>query len=258
MEEEKNYNTINEVPNEGLEIQGIVPDTRLNQLKKISALIQSGVRFEDPITTYVDLEVEIESGSFIGAGTKLCGYTVIGKDVNIEGNTLIRDSTIGDRTLIRFYCYIDSSKIAEDCAVGPFAHLRPKSELKSEVHVGNFVEIKNSVLHPGVKAGHLSYLGDAVIGQKTNIGAGTITCNYDGVSKHQTVIGEEAFIGSDVALVAPVTIGDRAIVGAGSVITQDVPADALGIVRAEQKNLEGYAPKRWQRLRAAKALKDKN
>jgi bifunctional UDP-N-acetylglucosamine pyrophosphorylase/glucosamine-1-phosphate N-acetyltransferase len=133
---------------------------------------------------------------------------------------------------------IESSRIGPGADVGPMAHLRPGSELKARVHIGNFVEVKKSVLHEGVKAGHLTYLGDAEVGPGTNVGAGTITCNYDGVKKFRTVIGEKAFIGSNTALVAPVTVGDGAYVGAGSTITQDVPPGKLAIARGRQVNLD--------------------
>ena len=148
---------------------------------------------------------------------------------------------------IKPFCHIEGTTIAGGAVIGPFARLRPGTVVGKDVHIGNFVEIKNTILHEGVKAGHLTYLGDAEIGADSNIGAGTITCNYDGFAKHPTTIGARVFIGSDTALVAPVTVGDGAIIGAGSVITKDVPVDALAISRGQQRNLDG----------GAKAFRDK-
>jgi bifunctional UDP-N-acetylglucosamine pyrophosphorylase/glucosamine-1-phosphate N-acetyltransferase len=156
---------------------------------------------------------------------------------------------IGDRVEIKGFCHIEGARVADDAQIGPFARLRPGAEIGADAHVGNFVEVKNAVLGDGAKANHLTYLGDADVGAGSNIGAGTITCNYDGFLKHRTVIGREVFIGSNTALVAPVTIGDRANVGAGSVIAKDIEADALGLERSEQRNLQGWARK----YRAAKA-----
>ena len=150
------------------------------------------------------------------------------------------------------------SSASRGASVGPFARLRPGAELAEDVHVGNFVEIKNAILDEGVKVGHLTYLGDAHVGEFTNIGAGTITCNYDGVMKHRTVIGKRAFIGSDTMLVAPVKVGDGALTASGSVITQDVPAEALAISRAAQENKAGLATKLFDRLKAIKASKNKD
>ena len=156
---------------------------------------------------------------------------------------------------IKGFCHLEGCHISRGATVGPFARLRPGAELAEDVHVGNFVEIKNAVLDEGVKVGHLTYLGDAHVGEHTNIGAGTITCNYDGVMKHKTRIGKHAFIGSDTMLVAPVNIGDHAMTGSGSVITADVPAEALAIARAKQETKPGLATRLMERLRAIKATK---
>jgi bifunctional UDP-N-acetylglucosamine pyrophosphorylase/glucosamine-1-phosphate N-acetyltransferase len=156
----------------------------------------------------------------------------------------ISDTEIGDRVTINSFCVLSGAHVATGAALGPFAHLRPGSVVGESAKVGNFVELKNTNLGPRSKANHLSYLGDATIGAEVNVGAGTITCNYDGVGKHRTVIGDGAFIGSDSQLIAPVTVGKGAYVGAGSSITEDVPAGALGIARGRQSNKEGWAERR--------------
>ena len=163
----------------------------------------------------------------------LQGKTTIGERCEIIGNTRIIDSTLGNDIRVES-SVIEESILEDKVTMGPFAHLRPKSHLKEKVHIGNFVEVKKSTLEKGVKAGHLTYLGDAQVGENTNIGAGTITCNYDGVNKFKTVIGKEVFIGSDTMLVAPVNIGEKALVGAGSVITKDVPNNSLAVSRSKQ------------------------
>jgi bifunctional UDP-N-acetylglucosamine pyrophosphorylase/glucosamine-1-phosphate N-acetyltransferase len=160
---------------------------------------------------------------------------------------VIANSTLADHVVIKNSCVLDGATLESGAQVGPFAHLRPLSRIGENAHVGNFVETKAATLHAGVKAGHLSYLGDAEIGAGTNIGAGTITCNYDGVSKHRTTIGEGVFIGSDSALVAPVTIGDGAYVAAGSTITEDVPAKSLALGRARQTTKKDWKPRAVRR-----------
>jgi len=179
--------------------------------------------------------------------------TRLGRDVVVEPNVVFGPGvSIADNVRIRSFCHLDGATIAEGSIVGPFARLRPGAVLERDVHVGNFVEVKASRLGAGVKASHLSYLGDSDIGAETNIGAGTITCNYDGFGKHRTVIGERAFIGSNSALVAPVTVGDGAYVATGSVITSDVPADALTIARSRQVDKPGRAAKLRSKLRGKK------
>jgi bifunctional UDP-N-acetylglucosamine pyrophosphorylase/glucosamine-1-phosphate N-acetyltransferase len=172
----------------------------------------------------------------------LSADTVLGRDVVVEPNVVFGPGvTIGDNVRIRSFSHLDGATIAEGAIVGPYARLRPGAVLERDVHVGNFVEVKATRLGPGAKANHLSYLGDSDIGGGTNIGAGTITCNYDGFNKHRTVIGEGVFIGTQTALVAPVTVGDGAYVATGSVVTADVPADALTIARARQVDKPGRA-----------------
>jgi bifunctional UDP-N-acetylglucosamine pyrophosphorylase / glucosamine-1-phosphate N-acetyltransferase len=200
--------------------------------------MSQGVTFIDPEATYIEPLVTIGKDSIIYPNVYLQGKTVIGEDCVIEPNVKISDSTVGDGVLIKMGSVISESRLAEKVQVGPYAHLRPLSDLRAGARVGNFVEVKKSVLHEGVKAGHLTYLGDAEVGAGTNVGAGTITCNFDGVHKHRTIIGEKAFIGSNTALVAPVTVGAGAYVGAGSTITKEVPPGKLGVSRARQVNLE--------------------
>ncbi len=200
--------------------------------------MDGGVTLIDPESTYIEPLVRIGRDTVIYPNVYLQGRTVIRENCLIESTVKIVDSTLEDGVHIKMGCVINQSRIAEGADMGPFAHLRPGADLRQRVHVGNFVEVKKSVLHEGVKAGHLTYLGYADVGPGTNVGAGTITCNYDGVKKHKTTIEEGAFIGSNTALVAPVTIGKGAYVGAGSTITKDVPPDKLGIGRARQVNLE--------------------
>ena len=163
---------------------------------------------------------------------------MIGENCLIEPNVKISDATLADNVHVKMGSVITESRLAEGVQVGPYSHLRPLSDLRAGARVGNFVEVKKSILYPGVKANHLTYLGDAEVGAGTNVGAGTITCNYDGVNKHKTIIGEGAFIGSNTALVAPVTIGAGAYVGAGSTITKEVPPGKLGLSRARQVIME--------------------
>jgi bifunctional UDP-N-acetylglucosamine pyrophosphorylase/glucosamine-1-phosphate N-acetyltransferase len=196
-------------------------------------LMNNGVILIDPKNTYIEDSVEIGADTVIYPGALLQGETTIGKNCEITGNTRILDSKIGNNVNIQS-SVIKESILEQGVTIGPFAHIRPKSHLKEKVHIGNFVEVKKSVLETGVKAGHLTYLGDAEIGSDTNIGAGTITCNYDGKNKHKTKIGKDVFIGSDSMLVAPLEIGDNALTGAGSVITKDIPSNALGVARSKQ------------------------
>ncbi|MDD5640825.1 MAG: bifunctional UDP-N-acetylglucosamine diphosphorylase/glucosamine-1-phosphate N-acetyltransferase GlmU [Syntrophales bacterium] len=207
--------------------------------RKINARhLDQGVTLMDPESTYIETGVTIGRDTVIYPNVFLQGDTTIGEDCLIEPSVKIVDSTLENNVHVKMGCVITQSRLAAGVDIGPFAHLRPGADLRQGVHIGNFVEVKKSVLHEGVKAGHLTYLGDAEVGAKTNVGAGTITCNYDGARKHKTTIEEGAFIGSNTALVAPVTIGAGAYVGAGSAITKDVPPGKLGISRARQVNLE--------------------
>lgn len=213
----------------------------------------SGVTFVNPETTYLDYDVKIMPDTVIYPDTHLRGRTTIGRNSIIEQGVTIVDSTVGNGVHIKPYSVIEKSKIAAGAEIGPFAHLRPDSFVKEKVKIGNFVELKNTVIGAGSKAAHLSYLGDATIGKNVNIGCGTITCNYDGFRKNRTVIEEGAFIGSDTQFVAPVRIGKFAYIGAGSTITKDVPARSLGIARAKQNII----PKYYNKLLKRKHLKEK-
>ena len=197
----------------------------------------------DAATTFIDEGVEIGRGTILHPGVTLEGRTRIGANCRVRSWVRIADSTIGDDVLVNDSCLIVESIVADGGRIGPFAHLRPGSHLKGGCHVGNFVELKKTTLGEGSKANHLAYLGDSTIGAGVNIGAGTITCNYDGVHKHHTTIGDGAFIGSDAQLIAPVTIGAGAYVAAGSSITDDVPPGALGIARGKQRNILGWTDK---------------
>ncbi len=214
------------------------------QQSAIDALRTGGVTLLDPSTTFIDDGVAIGSGTIIHPGVTLEGRTSIGTGCRIRSWVRITDSTLGNGVVVNDSCLILESRVDDECRVGPFAHLRPGSHMKSASHVGNFVELKKTVLGDGSKAGHLTYLGDATIGAGVNIGAGTITCNYDGVKKHPTTIGDGAFIGSDSQLVAPVSVGAGAYVAAGSSITEDVPPGALGIARGRQTNVEGWVARK--------------
>jgi bifunctional UDP-N-acetylglucosamine pyrophosphorylase/glucosamine-1-phosphate N-acetyltransferase len=198
--------------------------------------LDQGVTLMDPEITYIEPLVTIGKDTVIYPNVYLQGKTVIGENCLIEASVKIVDSILENDVHIKMGCVITQSRVGAGVDIGPFAHIRPLSDLRPGVHIGNFVEVKKSVLHEGVKAGHLTYLGDADIGAGTNVGAGTITCNYDGEKKHATIIGEGAFIGSNTALVAPVTVGAGAYVGAGSTITKDVPPGKLGVARARQAN----------------------
>jgi bifunctional UDP-N-acetylglucosamine pyrophosphorylase/glucosamine-1-phosphate N-acetyltransferase len=206
-------------------------------------VMEGGATLENPQNTFIDEEVEVGSDVYLGSGTRLYGRTKILNNAKLDGDTLIVDSTIGEGTHVKFGSMIEVSEVGPGCAIGPFAHLRPKSKLAKDVHIGNFVETKASIIGVGSKANHLSYIGDSEVGSGVNIGAGTITCNYDGISKHKTTILDRASIGSNSSLVAPVTIGEGAYVGAGSVITKDVPADALAYGN-RQTVVPGWAKER--------------
>ena len=200
--------------------------------------LENGVTLADPATTYFSLD------------------TVIGRDTEIGPNVVFGPGvTIESGVKIRAFCHLEDCHVSRGATVGPFARLRPGAELSENTHIGNFVEIKNATVAEGAKVNHLTYVGDASVGARSNIGAGTVTCNYDGVFKHRTEIGEDVFIGSDTMLVAPVKIGDGAMTGSGSVITADVPEGALALGRARQENKPGFATRLMSKLKATKAKK---
>lgn len=212
--------------------------------QKNEELMAAGVTLVDPATTYVDADVDVGADTLIHPGVFLEGNTRIGAACEIHSGARIVNSTIGDRVVVKNYTVVTDAVIADDATLGPFAHIRPGSTIGERAHVGNFVELKKTTLGAGSKANHLSYLGDAAIGTGVNVGAGTITCNYDGERKSQTTIEDGAFIGSDSTLVAPVTVGKGAYVAAASCVTSDVPPDALAIARARQENKDGWVSKR--------------
>jgi bifunctional UDP-N-acetylglucosamine pyrophosphorylase / glucosamine-1-phosphate N-acetyltransferase len=232
------------------QIRGINSRTELAEVgalvrqQKNEELMAAGVTLVDPATTYIDADVEVGADTVIHPGVTLEGQTRIGGACEIHSHVRISDSEIGDRVTVLNCCLVLGSRIAAGATVGPFAHLRPESVVGEGAKVGNFVELKETTLGAGSKANHLSYLGNAVIGEQVNVGAGTITCNYDGQQKHPTVIEDGAFIGSDSQLIAPVRVGRGAYVAAGSSITSDVPAGALGIARGRQTNVEGWVGRR--------------
>lgn len=214
--------------------------------RSAARLMDEGVTVLEPARTAIEPSVAIGADTIIHPQVSLLGTTRIGVGCTIHQGAWIQDSTVADGAVIKPYSVLDGAIVGPRAAAGPFARLRPGAELGEAAAVGNFVEVKNARLGPGAKAGHLTYLGDADIGPRANIGAGVVTCNYDGERKHRTVVGERAFVGSDTMLVAPVAVGDRAVTGAGSVITQDVPEGALGLGRARQRTIHD-----WQTRRAA-------
>ena len=208
--------------------------------RRVTDLMKRGVRFADP--TRVDIRGTLECGSdvFIDVNAVFEGDVTLGDGVVIESNNLVRNSTLGDETVVHSNCHIEGATTGAGCEIGPFARLRPGAELGDEVKVGNFVEVKKSTIDAGSKVNHLSYVGDAEIGKGVNVGAGTITCNYDGANKHKTVIGDGAFIGSGVELVAPIEVGANATVGAGSTLTKPAPDDKLTLERARQTTIKSW------------------
>src|SRR3990172_2218201 len=212
-------------------------------------LMLSGITLIAPETAYIHKGVKIGRDTTIYPNVFLEGDTNIGERCIIEEGCKIIDSSIGDGSVIKSHSVIESSNIGQNVSIGPFARLRPESVIEDTAKVGNFVEIKKSRLGRGTKANHLSYIGDAIIGKDVNIGAGTITCNYDGIKKHQTIIEDGAFIGSDTQLVAPVKVGKNAYIGSGSTITKNVPAGSLALSRPEQRNIEGWVEKKGLKKR---------
>jgi bifunctional UDP-N-acetylglucosamine pyrophosphorylase/glucosamine-1-phosphate N-acetyltransferase len=217
---------------------------RVLKERKTDELMGAGVTILDPATTWIEPDVVVGADTVLHPNVYLEGRTNVGSGCEIHSGVRIINSTVGDGVVINNFCVIRESVIENGAQIGPFVQLRPESRVGERAHVGNFVELKKTTLGRGSKANHLSYLGDSTIGENVNIGAGTITCNYDGVSKHPTVIEDGAFIGSDSQLVAPVRVGKGAYVAAGSSITEDVPPDSLAIARGKQVNKEGWAARR--------------
>ena len=206
------------------------------------ALLEQGVTLMDPARIDVRGMLSVGRDVSIDVGCVFEGDVVLGNDISIGPNCVLRNVRVRAGTRIEAFCHLEDAEIGAHCRVGPFARLRPGAELDEHVHIGNFVEVKKSFIGAGSRASHLSYVGDTEVGKKVNIGAGTITCNYDGVNKTRTVIGDGAFIGSDTTLVAPVTIGAGAYIGAGSTITRDAPPDKLTLTRAKQATIDGWRP----------------
>lgn len=230
------------------ETMGVNSKVQLAQASKVLRerknieLMDAGVIMVDPNTVYIEESVQIGRDTVIYPNVVIEGDTTIGENCEILSNTRIVQCKIDNNVKVEA-SVLEHSNIAEGVTIGPFAHVRPKTNLMKKVHIGNFVETKNSTLNVGVKAGHLTYIGDSIVGENTNFGAGTITCNYDGKNKYQTIIGKNVFIGSDTKFVAPVVVGDDAITAAGSVITKNIPDRALAVARARQENKKEWKKK---------------
>jgi bifunctional UDP-N-acetylglucosamine pyrophosphorylase / glucosamine-1-phosphate N-acetyltransferase len=224
---------------------------RVFRERKRAALMDAGVSIQLPETVVIDPDVTAGEDTVLEAGVQLLGKTKLGSRCHVGSGSILHDTMLGDDVIIEPHCVTTESRLDDRVHIGPFARLRPGNHLKADVRIGNFVELKKSTLGEGTKANHLTYLGDTKIGSKSNIGAGTITCNYDGFHKFPTKIGNKVFIGSDTALVAPVRIGDGAYVAAGSTITENVPANALAIARGRQANKPAWASKKRRELAAA-------
>jgi len=223
--------------------------SRERRLEFARRLRRSGVTLEDPETTYLDDGVTIGAGTIVGPNTHLRGRTRVGKDCRIDGSAFLTDAEIGDRVHLKFSVVISESKIGDDAIVGPFAHLRPGTDLAERVHIGNFVETKKAVVGEGTKANHLTYLGDVTIGRETNVGAGTITCNYDGFAKHPTVIGDRVQVGSDTTLVAPIRLDDDVYVATATTVRHDVPAGSLVYNERRERVREGWTAQKRKRMK---------
>ncbi|MCE2543269.1 MAG: bifunctional UDP-N-acetylglucosamine diphosphorylase/glucosamine-1-phosphate N-acetyltransferase GlmU [Acidobacteria bacterium] len=232
------------------EIRGINSQTELAEVSRImrqnknEELMAAGVTIEDPATTYVDDDVSVGPDTVIHPGVTLEGNTTIGARCELHAGVRIVNSALGDDVTVNNFCVITAARIDAGGRIGPFAHLRPGTTVGETARVGNFVELKKATLGPGSKANHLSYVGDATLGAGVNVGAGTITCNYDGESKHRTTVEDGAFIGSGTQLVAPVTVGRGAYVAAGSCVTRDVPPEALAVARGRQQNKPDWASRK--------------
>ena len=240
----KTYNAPND------EVKGANSKTELAQLEgiyrkmKAEELINNGITVADPARLDIRGEVIAGKDCLVDVNVILEGKVTLGDNVHIGPNTILKNVTIGNNSKIEAFSHLDRATVGDGCVIGPYARLREGSNIENSAKVGNFVETKNTTLGNGSKANHFTYLGDTEVGTSTNIGAGTITCNYDGTNKHKTVIGDESFIGSNTSLVAPVTVGSNATVAAGSVITKDVPDGSLGVGRSKQTNKENWSKKK--------------
>ena len=240
----KTYNAPND------EVKGANSKAELAQLEgiyrkmKAEELINNGITVADPARLDIRGEVIAGKDCLVDVNVILEGKVTLGNNVHIGPNTILKNVTIGNNSKIEAFSHLDRATVGDGCVIGPYARLREGSNIENSAKVGNFVETKNTTLGNGSKANHFTYLGDTEVGTSTNIGAGTITCNYDGTNKHKTVIGDESFIGSNTSLVAPVTVGSNATVAAGSVITKDVPDGSLGVGRSKQTNKENWSKKK--------------
>jgi bifunctional UDP-N-acetylglucosamine pyrophosphorylase/glucosamine-1-phosphate N-acetyltransferase len=214
--------------------------------------MQAGVTLKDPDTTYIEESVTIGEDTVIGPNTQLCGKTVIGARCRIDGSAFLTDAVIGDEVYVRFSVVMTDCRIERGAIIGPFAHLRPGTALSANVHIGNFVETKEARLGEGTKANHLTYLGDVTIGRDTNIGAGTITCNYDGFAKYKTAIGDRVQVGSDTTLVAPISLGDDVYIATASTVRHDIPAGALVYNPREEQVREGWTEQKRRKMKGNK------
>jgi bifunctional UDP-N-acetylglucosamine pyrophosphorylase/glucosamine-1-phosphate N-acetyltransferase len=221
---------------------------RIIRLRLAEELMRAGVSVRDPERLYVEPGVSVGRDTVLGPGVELRGQVSIGSGCTLDQGVVITDCTIGDKVHIKPYCVLSESTVANNVQVGPWAHVRPGSVIEDDVHLGNFVETKKTRMGRGAKANHLTYLGDADVGSKVNVGCGTITCNYDGYVKSRTIIEDGAFIGSDTQLVAPVTVGKGAVTAAGTTVYRDVPAGALALTRPEIVFVEGWAERKRQRM----------
>jgi bifunctional UDP-N-acetylglucosamine pyrophosphorylase/glucosamine-1-phosphate N-acetyltransferase len=217
--------------------------SRIVRVRKNAQLMAEGVTIEDPATAYIDRDVQVGADTIVHPGVSLEGLTIVGTSCEIHSGARLVNARLGDNVVVHSHCVVTDSAIASGAAVGPFAHIRQGASVGEAAKVGNFVEMKKTALGARSKSMHLTYLGDAVIGPNVNIGAGTITCNYDGVSKQQTTIEAGAFIGSDTQLIAPVTVGRDAYVGTGTTVREDVPAGALAVSAGKQRNIAGWVEK---------------
>jgi bifunctional UDP-N-acetylglucosamine pyrophosphorylase/glucosamine-1-phosphate N-acetyltransferase len=243
--------TVEVAPEEVMGVNDRVELARADRVMRVrlaETLMRDGVQVREPDRLYVEPGVTVGRDTELGPGVELRGRTTVGAGCRIEAGVVISDSKIGDRVHIKPYCVISESEVGDDAQIGPWAHLRPGSLLEAEVHLGNFVETKKTRMGRGAKANHLSYLGDADVGAKVNVGCGTITCNYDGYKKYRTVIEDGAFIGSDTQLVAPVTVGRGAVTGAGTTVYRDVPPGALALTRPDLITVEGWAERKRARM----------
>ena len=233
-----------------LEIRGINSRTEMAEVSRLvrqnknEELMAAGVTIVDPATTYIDPDVQVGADTVIHPGVIIEGRTRIGSMCEIQAHVRIADCEIGDRVRINNFCLLTGAQVAQDAAIGPFAHIRPDTGVGEGAKIGNFVELKKTTLGAGSKVSHLAYLGDAEIGADVNIGAGTIVCNYDGTKKQRTVIEDGAFIGSDTQLIAPVTVGRGAYVGTGTTVRESVPPGALAVSAGKQRNIEGWVERK--------------